>query len=181
MPSSYHGFISQAISLYLKFNPQRVLDIGIGFGKWGMLFREYGDVFRGRAFKDEWKVQIDGVEAFEKYITPVHRHIYDMLYINDVYDIYKELPEYDLIYAGDMIEHLEKDKALELLNHLQTISKVLMIGIPLTDVWPQGEVFGNKFEEHKSIWDESDFNGWAKHIYSNPSGKPIGLFYKINK
>ena len=56
-----------------------------------------------------------------------------------------------------------------------------MIGIPLTDVWPQDEAFGNKYEEHKSIWNESDFEGWERFIFTNPSGKPIGLFYKNNR
>jgi len=45
MPSSYHGFLVNILNELLWLKPSTVLDVGIGFGKMGMLFREYCDVF----------------------------------------------------------------------------------------------------------------------------------------
>lgn len=176
MPSSYHGFINEVLNEYMKTNPSNVLDIGVGFGKWGFLFREYGDIFRGRWHKSEWKVEINGIEAFEGYKTPVYDFIYNDVEFNDMSNVYTKYANYDFVFAGDVIEHLEKNKALTILNFFKTTAKVFVVCIPLTDVWKQGEVFGNKFEEHKSIWNKEDFLDYEQIVKNNPSGKPIGLF-----
>jgi len=183
MPSSYHGHISDVIDLYLKASPKTVLDIGIGFGKWGVLFREYGDIFRGRFGQKDWKVKIDGVEIFEDYSNEIYTSVYSHVYFNSIEDFVKEAMlhqvSYNFIFAGDVIEHLTKEIALSLLKNLKTISQKLVISIPLTDRWPQGEVFGNKFETHLSVWEEKDLDPIFpnKKLYKNQAGKDIGLFY----
>jgi hypothetical protein len=180
MPSCYHGFINEVLDEYMKVNPQKVLDIGVGFGKWGSLFREYGDIFRGRLTKPEWVVEINGIEAFEDYKTPTYDFMYTHVEFDDVSKIYTKYKNYDLVFAGDIIEHLDKDVAMEILNFFAKNTKVFIVSIPLTDVWEQGEVFGNKFEEHKSVWSEEDFPDYEALIKTNPRGKPIGLFIHRN-
>ena len=49
--------------------PLRILDVGVGFGKWGHLFREYTDINEAehdpaRYARENWRVQIDGIEGF---------------------------------------------------------------------------------------------------------------------
>lgn len=176
MPSCYHGFITNVLDVYLAENPKKVLDIGIGFGKWGSLFREYGDIFRGRFYQKDWQVQIDGIEVFESYKTPIYDFIYNNVRYGDIKMLYPELGGYDFVYAGDVIEHLYKFEALEVLDFFKNNTKTFVVSIPLTNVWEQGEVFGNAYEEHKSVWAESDFEGYEKIIKLNPKGKPIGLF-----
>ena len=60
MPSSLPDFIPTIIKTVMSRNPKSVLDIGVGFGKWGYLFREYLDVYHGRVFKEDWLVNIEG-------------------------------------------------------------------------------------------------------------------------
>ena len=48
MPTSHHTYISDVITWVRKLQPKTVLDVGVGFGKWGHLFREYLDVMHGR-------------------------------------------------------------------------------------------------------------------------------------
>ena len=44
MPSSRPNTIPTVIHLVKQFQPKSILDVGIGFGKWGHLFREYTDI-----------------------------------------------------------------------------------------------------------------------------------------
>ena len=185
MPSSYHGFLNEVITEYLAIRPITVLDIGVGFGTWGHLFREYGEVFVGRFDKPEWTTQIDGVEIFQHYID-AHEHqkyIYNKIYIGDISKIIDELPEYDFIYAGDVIEHLPKDIALMVIEKLtQKAKKCIMICMPLggPEKWAQDEVYNNVYEKHLSFWNSDEFLGWEGIVKPESRGYDIGLF-KIRK
>jgi hypothetical protein len=89
--------------------PRRVLDIGAGFGKYGVLLREY---------LDPTPDVVDGVEAWEPYIRP-HRlnGIYRRLYSCPAQDIDPDtLAGYDLVVMGDVIEHIDKAIAIEFLD-----------------------------------------------------------------
>jgi hypothetical protein len=44
MPSSRPTTIPVVIHLLRQIRPRSILDVGIGFGKWGHLFREYTDI-----------------------------------------------------------------------------------------------------------------------------------------
>ena len=77
MGTSCWAHISTAIDWIREVNPRSVLDVGVGFGKWGFLCREYLDVFNGRHFREDWKIRIIGIEGFEKYLHPASRYIYD--------------------------------------------------------------------------------------------------------
>ena len=44
MPSSRPNTIPTVINLLRQLKPQSILDVGVGFGKWGHLFREYTDI-----------------------------------------------------------------------------------------------------------------------------------------
>ncbi|HII30270.1 TPA: glycosyltransferase family 1 protein, partial [Candidatus Woesearchaeota archaeon] len=83
MPSSSHYQISKIMNLVVKLNPSSILDVGVGFGKYGVLCREYLELGDGREEYDKFLRRIDGIEAFKNYITPLHRFIYDHIYIGD--------------------------------------------------------------------------------------------------
>lgn len=178
MPSSFHGFICDVLDIVVNKKPMRVLDVGIGFGKWGYLFRDYCDVFRGRIYKNQWVSTIDGVEAFEKYIHPAHKYVYDNIFIGDISKICNSLDTYDFIFAGDVIEHLTKEVAVQTLETLKEKTSILCVIIPLGPKWKQGHLDkeGEDFEEHKSIWEPGEFMGWKSTLRVNPGGKPIGMF-----
>jgi len=163
----------------MKTSPETVLDIGCGNGKWGYLFREYGDIFKGRLTEEDWQVVIHGVEIFEKYIHEGHRRNYDQIIIGDIAKYAGMLPTYDFIYAGDVIEHLPKPIARSVLADLRRKSHRLVVSIPLGADWPQGEVFGNVAESHLSTWTVNDFEDWdmgLSSVFENDKGKEIGVF-----
>ncbi len=83
MPCSRPSALVPMRNRIMEKNPMSVLDIGIGFGIFGFLAREYTDVRLGRYFN--WKTRIDGIEIFEKYITHLQREIYNNIYIVKVH------------------------------------------------------------------------------------------------
>lgn len=178
MPTSHHTYISDVIEIVRTNRPTSVLDIGVGFGKWGHLFREYLDVMNGRVFRTQWKTKIDGVEIFEPYIMDHQRSVYDKIYIGNVLDVVDTLPRYDLIFTSDVLEHIQKDQAIELISKLRQKSKVFVAAVPMGPKWlnSQGSMYGNDHEAHVSVWMESDFIPYVSKTTYNCNNKPIDLY-----
>lgn len=182
MPSSTWVHSSTVQDILWKNKPNSILDIGIGFGRWGFLARELLDVFRGRFNKEDWKTRIEGVEIWPKYLKDYHHYIYNKIFVGSIQDFLKANKKmFDVIIAGDVIEHLEKEKAIYVLKHLRLIvNKVLIVCIPLGSDYPQGTVKGNSAEAHLSTWEESDFENLgliAKLIVKERiKQRPYGVF-----
>src|SRR3954447_7863014 len=101
----------------MKIAPSRVLDIGVGFGRWGIITREFCDVWFGRVFKDNWQVHLEGIEGFEKSITDYHRQFYNKIHIGDAAELIPQLDgPWSVTIYGDVLEHFTREKASELLN-----------------------------------------------------------------
>src|SRR5437667_436455 len=88
MPSSRPNPIPTVIHLLRQLKPQSILDVGVGFGKWGHLFREYTDILEAerdpaRYERKNWRVKIDGIEGHASYLTEMHRYLYDEIHIGE--------------------------------------------------------------------------------------------------
>lgn len=155
MPSSDYRQIPIVVQTYWEFHPESILDIGCGWGKYGFLAREYlrDCPWMGTGWKTVKRV--DAVEVFENYITDLQRKIYDNIYIGDITEL--EVGEYDLILLVDVIEHIEKTKALELVAKLKKKGRLLIITPSEFCVHPPR--YGNKHEEHISHFTYEDFGG----------------------
>ncbi|MEM9365519.1 MAG: class I SAM-dependent methyltransferase [Planctomycetota bacterium] len=149
-----------------SLKPSSILDLGTGFGKWGVLFREYTDIIASehepsRYGRENWRVRIDGVEGYTEYITPVHKYVYNELFQGDIRDVLPGLGKYDIVFLGDVIEHFEKadgvDLLLECTRHAST---AVVVSTPATFV-AQGAACSNDLEIHRSHWTERDFEGFG--------------------
>ena len=69
--------ISYNIGLVRKLNPASILDVGAGFGRWGILFREFLEIWDGGKYDGKWERTIDAVEIYKPYINEYHRHFYN--------------------------------------------------------------------------------------------------------
>ena len=164
MPTSRPNHLSWLCEQILFLKPKSILDVGVGFGSKGMLFREYTDIWNGNYF--DFKTKIDGIEIFNKYILDLQRKIYSSIFIGDAFEIIDKLFVYDIIYCGDVIEHFSKDDGLKLLEKLKLHCRNLIIATPLK-CHPQGSVFENEAETHKSQWYEGDFVGAKILTFNN--------------
>lgn len=155
MPSSTHIHISKMVDWIVRLQPTSLLDIGVGFGKWGFLAREYTDINAHHYKSEDWRVRIEGVEAFPGYATPTYNYIYDKIHYGDLRETLPKLSTYDLVIIGDVIEHFDKGVGLELLRQLRQKSQYILLSSPT--VFFTQELFDNEFERHRSLWTVDDF------------------------
>ena len=157
MPLSFVQAIPVIIEQVAHLKPSSILDVGIGFGKYGVLFREALELPYERYARSQWKVKIDGVEAFEGYRNPIHEFAYNRVFYGRIEDILPSLGQYDVILLIDVLEHFEKEEGRKLLQDLLLHArKSLLVSTPRFPA-PQGAYLGNAFEAHKSRWHILDF------------------------
>src|ERR1043166_7830113 len=101
MPSSRPNTVPTVIHFLRQLRPRSILDVGIGFGKWGHLFREYTDIVAAerepsRYQKTNWQIKIVGIEGHAAYLTEMHRYLYDEIYVGDACELIRQVPRYDL-------------------------------------------------------------------------------------
>ena len=150
--------ISYNIELIRKLNPSSILDVGVGFGRWGILFREFLEIWDNSKYDGKWDRIIDGIEIFSGYIKDYHYYFYNNIYAEDALTFLRETDkQYDLINFGDVIEHFTKPQGEELISLAMDRAKYVLINIPIGKHWKQEGSGDNPYEEHKSVWYNNDF------------------------
>lgn len=152
MPTSYHRQISPIMEAVIALDPQSVLDVGVGFGKYGVLCREYLELWDGREDYHKFLRRIDGIEAFEDYLTPLHGHIYNHVYIGTAQTVLPTLKtSYDLVLLIDVLEHFTEKEGRQFVKQVLAKHRGILIATP-RHVEHQGHAFHNEHEEHISQW-----------------------------
>jgi hypothetical protein len=140
--------------------PIRVLDIGPGWGKYAVLVREYVDA----------AAELRAVEAWQPYIDHHRlRALYDEVLAADILgalDGHQVLRRWltwpDAVLMVDVIEHLDRDRALALLD---LIACPVVISTPARGFDPRAADPGlPPTEAHVSIWTPEDF-GSLRRLY----------------
>jgi hypothetical protein len=165
MPSSRPNTIPVVLHLVRQLRPRSILDVGVGFGKWGHLFREYTDINEAerdpaRYQRDHWQLRLDGIEGHAPYLTEMHRFLYNELHVGDARDILPRLPIYDVVFLGDIIEHFDKEAGVALLQVARAhAGRAVIVSTPRFET-DQGDLCGNELERHRSLWSARDFKRW---------------------
>lgn len=141
----------------IRLKPKRVLDVGIGIGKWGVLVREYAEMWADhRFYANEWEVELTGVEIHERYENPAWG-VYTRVFRGNCLDLVKTVDwahsHFDLGIMIDVLEHIEKGAALEYLQWLTTKCKNVLLSYSNHE---QKGVRDNPHEDHISTWRISD-------------------------
>lgn len=170
MPSSAIRQINEISELIYYSQPTKILDIGIGCGKYAFLSREYLD----KPYDQEKTfITIHGVEAHSQYLRPIHNLLYDKIFTGDVLDIFNDLDfDYDLVLLVDVIEHFDKEVGLTLIKKLLERTKNLVIATPDGFI-EQVEVYDNEYEIHKSGWAKEDFLDFKNKFFVNHDAQLI--------
>jgi len=173
MPTSELYQLNEIMELIVLTNPKKMLDVGVGFGKYGLLSREYLELWDGREKYHDWKRQIDGIEVNSAYITPIHDYAYDKLYIGNALDILPNLKtEYDLILLIDILEHFEYTEGIKILESCRRIGRNMIISTP-KHIGSQEDSFGNPFETHRFQWSRKHFDRYSDKFFIQSSGSII--------
>lgn len=184
MPSSHHGQVSKILDIILTLNPQSVLDVGVGFGKYGFLCREYLELWDGREEYKNFLRRIDGIEAFPEYLTPVHDFVYSNIYIGDAVKLINHSEvHYDLVLLIDVLEHFTKEQGEELIKEILTSNKGVLISIP-KDIGIQEDAFKNVYETHRANWSKKELSNFGNHYFQYDDANNIvyiGLKEEVNK
>lgn len=161
MPTCDPIVLSPICQRIIELKPLSVLDIGVGFGKWGFLAREYAELW-GQNHYWERSVRIDGIEVFPEYITQLHNLIYDHIYIGNALDVLPQLDtHYDVAIMADVIEHLSFDEGIRTLDLIKGLASHAFITTPV-NFSAQGAVFGNEYEKHLSLFPPWKLAKWGK-------------------
>lgn len=147
MPTSDYRHIPQVLDEVYALQPERTIELGIGFGKWGVLLREILDGIYGRCREDQWDRTIYGIEVHEAYRNPAWN-----CYSGYKFDDFSKLdPEsWDLVMMMDSLEHLTPEVGRPFLAGLVERNKHVIISVP-NGPMPQNEaVYGNEHERH--LW-----------------------------
>lgn len=162
MPTSTFHHVHLVCHWVSELRPRSVLDVGVGFGKWGHLFREVLDISASgtdpaRYDRPNWQARIDGIEGYPQYLTEMHRFLYNEIYVGDMCRVLPTLGKYDVIFAGDVIEHVEKAQGQQFLRDaLDHANEAVVVSTPAYET-QQGAAAGNDFEVHRSQWTARDF------------------------
>lgn len=153
MPISNWDQIPAIMNEVYRLQPKTVLDLGIGFGKYGPLLREVLDGMLGRCRPEQWQARIEGSEAHHAYDNPCWE-CYSMVYAED---FTQDPPDgYDLVLMIDSLEHLEPEQGRKFLEDLVANNRHVIISVPVVPM-PQGAVYGNEFETHRTHHDGTEF------------------------
>lgn len=147
--SDFHG-ISDIAGEIQRLSPNSVLDLGIGFGLFGVLCREILDARFGRCEAQSWQSEIYGFEVFVSYMNPCWR-VYDDVLVRDFRS--EEHKGFDLVLMIDSLEHLSPEEGRPFLRQLVRDNRHVIISVP-NGRMDQGETYGNSAEAH--LW---TFNG----------------------
>lgn len=163
MPSSHTYQLNEIMELVILTEPKSILDIGCGFGKFGVLCYERLNLWYAKNYKNK-NIAIDGIEGFPEYITPIHEFVYSNIYINDALTAMKNLTKkYDLALLIDVLEHLPRAEGEKLLYECLKVCKNIIVSTP-KNIGDQGAEFGNEYEVHRAQWDREDFGKFGNYF-----------------
>jgi hypothetical protein len=185
MPTSSCGYINVIVRLVLDLKPKRILDIGPGWGTYGLLFRQSLDMCNQEAYaREDWQTEIIGIEVFEGYRTPLWDYAYNEVLIGDAVELAPEVGRCDLVLLGGVIEHLPKDKGMAFLDSLLSQCTYAILSTPYGHM-TQEAAYGNEAERHLSGWSKRDFrkyhmvyreclNGFVVLVSKSPIPRRVG-------
>ncbi len=147
-----------------------VLDVGTGKGLYAYIFRDSHNLQNSK-----WT----GIEIWEPYVEKYNLHSkYDTLLVKDARYIDFGFNKYDIAFCGDILEHMTKKQAQDLVSKLQKCCRNIIISIPIIH-YEQGPIEDNPYEIHiKPDWSHEEVLESFDSIVDSKIGNIIGV-YKI--
>jgi 2-polyprenyl-3-methyl-5-hydroxy-6-metoxy-1,4-benzoquinol methylase len=170
MPHSDGQGKDVALTWFEKIRPATVVDVGAGAGTYVKLMRQPSAVglatdvpppaerAHDRVFVIENDVQVGwndrwtAIEGWAPYVDEFGlKDLYDEVIVSDARHLNWLNFAADLVIAGDVLEHMERDDARRLIKRIKQGAQNLIVSIPVLHL-PQGAVNGNPLERHVDHW-----------------------------
>ncbi len=148
-----------------------VVDLGVGNGTYHKLFCRKNPILKHA----KWI----GIEVWEPYIELYNlKNVYNYIEQEDIRLVdYQKFGNIDIVFVGDVLEHMTKEEAVHLIKKLLVNSKRVIVSIPIIH-YPQDEVGGNPFERHiKDDWSHQEMIDTFPQITKHWQGKSIGVYF----
>jgi cyclopropane fatty-acyl-phospholipid synthase-like methyltransferase len=149
-----------------------VLDIGVGSGTYKHLLAEKRNLLAHSIWigVEVWKNYIDEFKLTDRYNTILNCDVRNLDWAS--------LNTINLTIVGDILEHMTKEEAIVLIDHIMNNSKICIISIPIVH-YPQGEEFGNPYEAHiKDDWSHNEMmNTFDRYIKKFEIDGDIGVYW----
>jgi len=118
--------------------PTPILDVGAGQGKYRTLLPEYPNVDACEI----WEPTVHEYDLPQRYRNVFVCDVYDMLLHLRVND----LREYGVMIFGDVLEHLDRERAQESLRNAYAVCPDVIVVVPY--MYPQDAHDGNEYQRH---------------------------------
>lgn len=161
MPISNWNQIPAIMNEVYRLQPKTVLDLGIGFGKYGPLLREVLDGMHGRCRPAQWGKILVGYEAHADYENPCWS-CYNVVWRLD-FAARDFVMYFDVALMIDSLEHLEPERGAAFLEELVQRNKHVIISVPVVHM-PQEAVYGNEFERHRTHYNLNSFDQYNPEV-----------------
>ena len=140
-----------------RLQPQDVMDLGVGAGKYGVLAREALDGIWGRLQPRHWTHVIEGYEVYEPYRNPAWES-YDVVHMADFSGA--DIHGWDLVLMIDSLEHLEPEQGKAFLAGLVEYNKHIIVSVPNGPMPCDEPVYGNHYERHLTTYFGHEFDAY---------------------
>lgn len=146
MPSSFADSFPPIVQILIEENPAKIIDIGPGWGKYGLACREYLPDLKA----------LHAIEVPQGRI-PVQDCIYDWVYVGDArtFTSPQFWGRWDLALLIDVIEHMSISQGHDLLDQVLGSGCNVLVSTPKQ--WFTQCDEENPFESHVSHWTWRNF------------------------
>jgi 2-polyprenyl-3-methyl-5-hydroxy-6-metoxy-1,4-benzoquinol methylase len=167
MMTSFPENIPIILNLAVALRPTQILDVGPGFGKFGLMLREALLSIRAEEKNEAFPVQqfiIDCAESCQYFISqPWHKVLYEHHYHGNILDFkFEALKDrnYDLFLMVDVVEHAPKERWLAWIRDARVAfpKARFLISTPKQVCFYKTHFYGSDCPIHQSQWCWDDFN-----------------------
>lgn len=157
MPTNWYRLVPAITDSIREADPKSILEVAVGLGKFGGVIRHALDSHFSHHQSRNRGLRLDGVELLADFRTQFHEHIYDNVYHRDMSASFSDLPRYDVVFLGDVLNYFDKNRGHELLRELlRKTKKTLIMYSPKFEWRTRGSV-PPETAVYRSRWWELDF------------------------